>query len=101
MKWTKFFMLLSLQVVIMVAVGMVGTFVVEYLTKTNWFGDRFYLDGKGIGFAGEWTDVVWGARHYWFVWGVFMLFVIQIFRIGKFAWDLYGEYEKDDSGTSG
>lgn len=73
---TKVFNLITFYILLIVSMGMLGTYFSEYLTEINWFGDiytgRVYTDGKKV--------IHWGARHYWYNWGMFFLFVSTFFR---------------------
>lgn len=74
---TKLFNLITFYILLIVSMGMLGTYFSEYLSEINWFGDidtgKIYVDsGKKV--------TIWGARHYWYNWGVGFLFVSTIIR---------------------
>lgn len=75
MKTFKFINGLSLQVILLCVIGMGGTFFGDYLNSMNWFGD-YYVDGWNN------TKVLkWGARHYWYNWGLATLTILQLVRM--------------------
>lgn len=71
----KVFNTITISLVVLIGIGMCGTFLSDYLISINWFGD--YSDNTR-GMDGRFNH--WGARHYWYNWGVFFLFVTALAR---------------------
>lgn len=74
---TKVFNLITFYILLILSMGMLGTYFSEYLIEINWFGDidtgKIYVNsGKKV--------IIWGVRHYWYNWGVFFLFLSTIIR---------------------
>ncbi len=74
---TKVFNLITFYILLITSMGMLGTYLSEYLIEINWFGDidtgRIYVEsGKRV--------IIWGPRHYWYNWGMFVLFVCTVIR---------------------
>jgi len=67
---------LTLQVILLGAIGFFGTFFSDYLDSIGWFGD--VLTDKIR--SGE-QYVEWGARHLWYVCTLIIVVLIQITRI--------------------
>jgi len=78
MKQLDIFTRIAIRVVLFCAIGMAMTFFGDYLRASGFFGDVpetrqvgcFVCDGMS-----------WGARHYWYVWTCFALFVLGVVRI--------------------
>ena len=76
---------LSLQIILLGAIGFFGTFLSDYLADMGWFGDTIE---KSV--HGDWNNEIWGARHRWYVVTLVLLVVIQIVRIVMWSvsfWD--------------
>jgi len=88
---TKLFNLITFYILLIVSMGMVGTFLSDYLIEINWFNDvytgRVYSSGKKV--------IIWGIRHYWYNWGVFLLFIATIFRSIFSCVSYYDKLEKE------
>lgn len=74
---TKVFNLMTFYILLIVSMGMLGTYLSDYLIEINWFGDidtnKVYVEsGKRV--------PIWGPRHYWYNWGSLVLFICTIIR---------------------
>jgi hypothetical protein len=78
-KATKFTLYLSVWIIVLCSVGMLMTFVNDYIQSIGFFGDikRATKD--------EWCILDpmydWGARHYWYFWMCFLLFAVSLLRV--------------------
>lgn len=77
-KIIKFTTGLTFQILLLSAIGMIGTFLSDYLVDLNWFNDYTEISNK---YSKPFEDDIWGARHYWYNITVSVLFVIQGIRI--------------------
>ena len=75
----KIFNAITINLLVLTAIGLAGTFLSDYLISINWFGD--YKEVKNY-YGSEKTFInnVWGARHYWYNWGCGLLFLTGFFR---------------------
>ena len=76
----KVFNTITITLIALIAIGMCGTFLSDYLISINWFGD---YEVKHLNYWDSGKDVVikhWGARHYWYNWGCFSLFITALVR---------------------
>ena len=72
---------IAIRIVILFTIAMFWTFIPEYLR--GFFGDvpcDYNVKIYGCGTIDlEWS---WGARHYWYFWMVFFLFILTLINIG-------------------
>jgi hypothetical protein len=73
------FNIILLWLCLMVSAGICGTFLSDYLVSINWFGDAEVLD-MNWSTGKKYTRIKWGARHYWYNWGVSLLFITSMVR---------------------
>ena len=81
---------ISLIVLIIFSIGFLGSFIVDYIVSINGFGDNIcgqitkdhHWHGMFSGAKCYGETILWGARHYWYNWGVACLFIVSLFRIG-------------------
>ena len=75
-KINKVFNMISLSILLLMCIGIGGTYLSDYLVEINWFGDgsEVYVNQFGK------ETVEWGARHYWYNWGLTFLFVSTVLR---------------------
>lgn len=92
-KVNKLFNITTLTILSLVIIGICGTYLSDYLIEINWFGDYTSLD---LVYGGEKKLCKhWGARHYWYNWGVFLLMTVSVFRyIGEII--NIGESKEDE-----
>lgn len=64
---------IAARIVILMVIGMLLTYVPDYLRP--FFGDTLCPDGWCGGIDVKWD---WGARHYWYFWGVVSLFILSL-----------------------
>ena len=87
----KFTTLLSLQILLLGAIGFAGTYFSEYLADNKMFGDEivttqersYKLDSNNEN-SYEYVDhesTSYGARHIWYIITIVILFMIQVLRI--------------------
>lgn len=62
---TRIFNSITVSVFGLILLGISGTYLSDYLSSIDWFGD---------------THSRWGARHYWYNIGTGVLFVITSLR---------------------
>ena len=75
-KTSKIFNAITLYILAIFSIAIIGTYLSDYLVSINWFGD--YVSDTRSGWDGSYER--WGARHYWYNWGMFLLFVLSIVR---------------------
>jgi hypothetical protein len=78
-KVNKIFSVITISIFILMFLGIAGTYLSDYLSSINWFGDyknTYYSDYKERNI----TETVWGARHYWYNWGISILFIVSVVR---------------------
>tara|TARA_B100000809_G_scaffold232426_1_gene248316 strand:+ start:356 stop:625 length:270 start_codon:yes stop_codon:yes gene_type:complete len=75
----KVFNTVTISLIILIGIGLMGTFLSDYLVSIDWFGDTSRT-GKFWGSKEAYTIHEWGARHYWYNWGVFFLFITALLR---------------------
>ena len=80
-KTNKVFTVIAVHLALLIGIGILGTFLSDFLTEINWFGDVVLTDDKFVyqAFGGK-SQVKWGARHYWYNWGCFLFAVLSVFR---------------------
>lgn len=64
-RLNKIFATITVSILILFSIGVVGTYISEYLSSINWFGDR----GSN-----------WGPRHYWYNFLIAALFIVSLVR---------------------
>ena len=64
-KLMKVFLQISISIILLTTLGLVGTFLTDYLNEINWFGNYQELNWSG-------SDMVEvkGARWHWYAWGL-------------------------------
>lgn len=70
---------IAIRIILLVGFGMLFTFITPELRI--FFGDRLAtLQEINSNHADFQIDIlyVWGARHYWYFWGVFLLFILSL-----------------------
>lgn len=73
-KINKVFTTITISILVLSLIGIFGTYLSDYLIEINWFGDsKPYKTSCG-------NRVDWGARHYWYNWGVSLLFITSLAR---------------------
>ena len=78
-KTNKIFNIITFNVIILLMIGIASTYLSDYLTSINWFGD--YNEYKySLYYEKYITYEYWGPRHYWYNWGLFILFILSIIR---------------------
>jgi H+/Cl- antiporter ClcA len=86
----KFTYLLALYITFLFCGGMMLTFFNDWLQSTGFFGDELckhkHIGGYGVVGAID-DEYHWGARHYWYWWLCFILFILSCIRI--FIWAVY------------
>ena len=65
-KLNRVFNVITVNILIMFSIGFIGTYLSDYFIEQNLFGDS--------------GAAHWGARHYWYNWGVFFLFLSNFIR---------------------
>ena len=90
MKWTKFFLEISLQILVLTIVGIAGTYLSDHLSSIGFFGDT--PSNQNAGGIDPYNN--WGARHYWYFWAVTILCALQVIRIVITVIERYGHYTK-------
>lgn len=63
---------IAIRLIILFVLGMLFTFIPDHLRE--FFGDTHVPDINTV-IDKEWK---WGARHYWFAWMMFFLFVLSV-----------------------
>lgn len=66
---TKVFLAIAIRIIILISIGMMFTFIPDHLR--DFFGD---VPSDCVGCIGPDRDWDWGPRHYWYFWGLFLLF---------------------------
>ena len=73
-KVHKVFNVITISILLLMLIGIGGTYLSDYLVSINWFGDSEPYET-------QWgTSVDWGARHHWYNWGLGFLFMSALCR---------------------
>ena len=75
----KLFNTITVTILILLSIGIAGTFLSDYLTSIEWFGD-YEKEHKFWHSNNTYIEDHWGARHYWYNWGCFFLFLTALCR---------------------
>jgi hypothetical protein len=73
-KINKVFTTITVSLLILMTIGVLGTYISDHLESIKWFGDSAPYEGN------YGTRVDWGARHYWYNWGVALLLIASLGR---------------------
>ena len=74
-KVNKIFTTITVSIIILVSIAILGTYMNEYLSSINWFGDHDpFINAYGK------PEIVWGPRHYWYNWGTALLLITSFLR---------------------
>lgn len=87
-KAITFWAWLTLQIAILMIVGMMMTYVNDALQKSGFFGDTHLSVKSSDDNIDSWYT--WGNRHYWYFWLMIILFILSLIRIGiwiQWFWD--------------
>lgn len=82
-EYNKIFNAITLCILFLILIGIAGTYLSDYLIDINWFGDSIETE-YFLGRSHE--REVWGARHYWYNWGVFILFLATFIRLAFYIY---------------
>lgn len=74
-KVNRVFSTITISLLILFSLAISGTYLSDYLISVNWFGD--YTTDTRTTWGGYQH---WGARHYWYNWGVSLLFITSLAR---------------------
>ena len=66
---------IAIRIIILVAIGMLITYVNPHLRE--FFGDTLRDRAEHMDFGID-PMYDWNARHYWYFWGMFMLFILSL-----------------------
>jgi hypothetical protein len=73
---------IAFHIVLLFGLPMVATFLSEWLTAVGFFGDApCHIEGLHNHMGGPCDGLSWGARHYWYVWGCFFLWILGLIRV--------------------
>lgn len=72
---------IAIRIIVLVAIGMMLTYIPEHLR--TFFGDT--TPSKNTLFIGMDPSWDWGIRHYWYWWGIFLLFILTLIN---FIWSV-------------
>jgi len=75
-KSTRIFIIIYTTIIGITLIGLLGTFLSDYLIEINWFGD-YYDTSKE---ANDGTYYHWGARHCWYNWSIVLLVCTSVIR---------------------
>jgi len=78
---------IAIRLVILFSLGILFSFVPEHLRV--FFGDLNIPDKSGGPIDRDW---VWGARHYWFAWMMFFLFILSLINFVMSVYNLIIKY---------
>ena len=97
-KINKIFTIITIYVIALFALAIIGTYINDYLEAINWFKDWeckdtiFFPYGSNThkhhrhGFMGVSRHyegakaIIWSAKHYWYTWGVTILWITSLIR---------------------
>lgn len=82
MKKLDLFTNLAVRIVLFSMVGLAMTYLGDYLRASGFFGDRPETGQVGCFVC---DGVNWGARHYWYVWSCFALFMLGLVRLVSYG----------------
>lgn len=102
----KYITQLGLYITALFVAGMLMTFVNDWIQASGFFGDT-----KFIPHPSAWnkdyiitedgaidTEYVWGARHYWYFWLCFILFMLSLVRIAVWSYGYWNTEKQDCNG---
>jgi len=69
---------IAIRIIILFSIGMIGTFVSELPGMRDFFGDTNSHGGHPNIFD---SDIDWGARHHWYFWMMFALFILSFINV--------------------
>lgn len=75
----KIFNAITISILILFAVAIGGTYLSDYLASIDWFGD-YEVVAYSDYYKRDQTKYHWGARHYWYNWGMGLLFFTSLAR---------------------
>ena len=85
---TVVYLHIAFRIIVLVLIGMALTYIPEHLR--TFFGDipssKGYISDFNID-----TNWYWGVRHYWYFWGVVLLFLLTLIN---FIWSLVNIIDK-------
>ncbi len=63
---------IAIRIIVLFSLSMLFTYISEHLR--DFFGDIHQRDRSGCIADENW---IWGSRHYWFFWMMFLLFILS------------------------
>lgn len=75
---TKVYLGIGVRIIFLFSVAMAATFLPEMLR--DFFGDVAYIGNEGRNDMFD-SKYDWGARHHWFAWMMFFLFVLSVVNL--------------------
>ena len=76
---TQVYFGIAIRIILLFSVAMIGTYLPEILR--DFFGDTPCVpdaNGRGCRNGFGVYDYDWGVRHYWYWWGMFLLFILSL-----------------------
>ncbi|HLG35547.1 MAG TPA: hypothetical protein VI757_11765 [Bacteroidia bacterium] len=74
---TKVYLGIALRIIFLFSVAMAATYLPDQLR--SFFGDVPYVPGRYNDMFDDKYD--WGARHHWYAWMMFFLFVLSLINL--------------------
>jgi ABC-type Fe3+ transport system permease subunit len=71
-----------LSVLILISFSFFATYLSEYLSSNNYFGDYTEVSNR---LGKEYYQRCWGARHHWYFCSCVIMFIFSLFRIGLYS----------------
>ncbi len=89
---TQVYLGIVVRIIILILIGMFSTYLPDNLR--DFFGDTPCLpdaEGNTYHCGGIDTQYLWGSRHYWYFWGMLILFLVSIINM---IWSIINLIEK-------
>lgn len=87
---TKVYLAIAFRLILLFGVGMLMTFATPHMRE--FFGDTRFIKTPTNYYDPIDSGWIWGARHYWYIWLMILLFVLSLIN---FAMSVYNIIQKN------
>ena len=103
----RLFNVMTLYIILLFSISIGGTYLSDYLNDNYWLGDQmcirtrfnisniynnsdvlYHKHGDDKHYKGD-VYITWGARHYWYNYGLFVLWCVSLIRGVVSSIDVY------------